>query len=205
MQNIKNFLKLKGKSHSKKPFSGIKIILMNETKDEVSKFLNRWKDQGLDSIEVKYFNSWAGQLKETKILTQPKHCIANHIARDKKRQPCKWFWHNLVILWDGTVAPCCRDYDAKLVLGNIAKESLRDIWNSGKMLKLRNAQANLNFENGLCGTCPEWIGSRSNRFFPIDMSLYRGLKEYLGKTGIFKTGIDIASKNTFSDSKQLSE
>ena len=192
MNNIETFLRLRS-TKIKKPFTAIKIILMNETEKEISKFLKKWRGQGLDSIEVKYFNSWAGQLRETNTLAQPGQRISNHIIRDKNRQPCRWLWHNLVILWDGTVVPCCRDFDAKIPLGNVANENLESMWKGSKMVKLREQHAELYFKNGLCDNCTEWVGSKSNPLYPLDIGLYRGLKEYLGKTGAIKSSTDIVS------------
>ncbi len=42
----------------------------------------------------------------------------------------------LSILEDGTVVPCCIDLDA-MKLGNIKEKSLKEIWNSDKLKKLR--------------------------------------------------------------------
>jgi len=47
-------------------------------------------------------------------------------------------WSHLYILPDGTVRPCCimRDID-KNSLGNLKERSLKDMWNSPKMMQLR--------------------------------------------------------------------
>ncbi len=193
IDNIITFIKLKEMNHQKKPTTYIKIILMEETKEEISKFYKIWRDHKLDFVEIKYFNSWAGQLKETENLSKPEHRISYHIRRSKERQPCKWFWHNLVVLWDGTVVPCCRDYDAKIPLGNIVNTGLKEIWNCKKIMELRQEQIKLNFNNGLCDDCTEWIGNQSNPLYPLDINLYRGFRQYLGKMGISKTGIDVAN------------
>lgn len=43
----------------------------------------------------------------------------------------------LGVLCDGRVVPCCIDYDGKIVLGDVTKDSLKDILRSEKAEKLR--------------------------------------------------------------------
>lgn len=43
---------------------------------------------------------------------------------------CQFPWSSMSIMWDGSVVPCAQDFNCEMVLGNIKKESLRDIWNS---------------------------------------------------------------------------
>lgn len=33
------------------------------------------------------------------------------------------------VLWDGRVVPCCYDFDGKMILGDLHKESVTDVWN----------------------------------------------------------------------------
>ncbi|KXB03845.1 hypothetical protein AKJ45_00290 [candidate division MSBL1 archaeon SCGC-AAA261F19] len=47
------------------------------------------------------------------------------------------FWGDLKVLWNGDVTPCCRDYDAKCVLGNIQNKNLLDMWRGEQMNCLR--------------------------------------------------------------------
>jgi radical SAM protein with 4Fe4S-binding SPASM domain len=41
------------------------------------------------------------------------------------------------VLWDGRVVPCCRDSDAALVLGDLTKQSLEEIWSGAEIKRLR--------------------------------------------------------------------
>ena len=42
---------------------------------------------------------------------------------------CRWPWRKLVVLADGTVVPCCHDYDGSHPLGQAGAEG-RLIWDS---------------------------------------------------------------------------
>jgi radical SAM protein with 4Fe4S-binding SPASM domain len=59
-------------------------------------------------------------------VTRPRQSTIPH--------PCtEW----MVINWDGSVNPCCWDYEGKFVLGNVHQSSIYDIWNSAVAQKHR--------------------------------------------------------------------
>jgi radical SAM protein with 4Fe4S-binding SPASM domain len=59
----------------------------------------------------------------------------------------------LTIVWDGTVVPCCFDYNVQYPLGNVQQENLIDIWNNKKMLALRKQFATGHITCALCKNC----------------------------------------------------
>jgi len=46
------------------------------------------------------------------------------------RQLCGCPYKSVSVLWDGTVVPCCHDYDGATPLGNLTGQSLEEIWRS---------------------------------------------------------------------------
>ena len=55
------------------------------------------------------------------------------------QSPCLGLRHHFGILSDGTVVPCCADYDGKMAMGNVLSTPLADILNSQSALNLRRA------------------------------------------------------------------
>lgn len=51
--------------------------------------------------------------------------------------PCAPLWEMLYIGYDGRVSACCRDYHGELIVGDITKQSIREIWNGEAMAELR--------------------------------------------------------------------
>ena len=45
---------------------------------------------------------------------------------------CARLWFNPVITWDGKVIPCCFDKNAEYVMGDLTRDSFRDIWEGHK-------------------------------------------------------------------------
>ncbi len=55
------------------------------------------------------------------------------------RRPCVGPFSHMGIRWDGKVSACCRDFNAKLKMGDINDSSIEEIWNSERMNNLRMA------------------------------------------------------------------
>lgn len=67
-----------------------------------------------------------------------------------EQSPCLGLRHHFGVLSDGTVVPCCADYDGAMPLGNVFETPLADILNSSNTLKMRRAI------EGLDGNMPEY-------------------------------------------------
>jgi len=63
---------------------------------------------------------------------------------------CYRLKNSIVFLWDGRVALCCMDIDGEVIIGDINKESILDIWNGEKMESYRKA---LKSEKEFCSKC----------------------------------------------------
>ena len=65
-------------------------------------------------------------------------------------------WRSVVVLWDGTVVPCCRDADAGLVLGNLRHQTLEEIWRGpvANALRALHRSGDPIPQGHLCAECP---------------------------------------------------
>ena len=61
----------------------------------------------------------------------------DHAAKSRIRKPCSRVWRTLTVLSDGRVALCCLDYGGKVVLGDVNRASIFDIWNSESYKRVR--------------------------------------------------------------------
>jgi len=161
-KNILNFLKMKKGGGYKLPFIQIKIIKMKDTLNEIEDFKKEWEGK-VDEVIVTNFVDWAGQITN-------EENVSDAIIKEQE-YPCKFFWISLVVLWDGRVVPCCKDCDAKMVLGNLNNQTIDEIWNGEKMREIRKQQIKHNFKNPLCYNCDEAIGKPSLLF------LFKNFKE----------------------------
>ena len=95
------------------------------------------------------------KIRENLFINQDIEFTWPNINQEKilEKGRCLALKDQIAILVDGTVVPCCLDNNGDIPLGNILEESLEDILNSKKSIKIKK-----NFENNiitceLCKTC----------------------------------------------------
>jgi len=148
-ENIKNFLRLKD-SGKYSTYTVLQIIKMPKTKEEITAFKTEWNPflkKGLDELRIKkLFDSLGGNVNPE--IQAPTY---------KHRLPCTELWYGSAVLSNGDVVPCGRDYDGKIIFGNLNKQSLIEIFNSKKYQEFRLGHLCGEFsKNPLCKSCKEW-------------------------------------------------
>ena len=98
---------------------------------------------GIDSFLEKQFTDFNGDVES----------ITNCMIKAIEYTQCTKPWSHLTIPWDGTVLPCCFDYDSKYPLRNVAENSRWEIWNSTSMQKLRKEFTEKNVTCDLSVNC----------------------------------------------------
>ncbi|MBW2107271.1 MAG: SPASM domain-containing protein [Deltaproteobacteria bacterium] len=51
--------------------------------------------------------------------------------------PCKQLWDAMLILWDGRVAMCCEDVNGRHIIGDLGKQTLKEVISGARLRKLR--------------------------------------------------------------------
>jgi radical SAM protein with 4Fe4S-binding SPASM domain len=75
-----------------------------------------------------------------------------------ERTLCKTLWNFMIVLTNGDVVPCCRDYLYELKMGNLIRQSLNDVWNGVEYNKLRELHSSGNcLKNSVCNSCATWM------------------------------------------------
>lgn len=139
IKNVKNYLKFKRKSE-KSPFTVLQFVKLKINANEVKEFRKMWKNSGADVIRVKPL---IDLLKEGK-------------SGKNMRRPCFYLWRQLnMVSWDGKfVTPCCMDTNGDYPLGDIRKQSIKEIWNGPQMVVLRKMQRSGKWKKlPLCRDC----------------------------------------------------
>ena len=146
----------------------LQIIVMKENREEIDRFVRTWRGK-VDSVRVKLFSNWGGQLKEIEESSVDGYRYQN--GKPRLRPPCHYLWKSVVVLWDGRVVPCCRDFDGKITLGDLKRQSLTDIWRGSTLQALRRMHLDGEFENTLCDDCFDITPVSPRRGFPLDVAL----------------------------------
>lgn len=140
VRNIKTLLNLKRSLNSKTNIC-LQMIYMPENDQEITLFRSLFTEMELRGVNQFRFKP----LYKTYNLER---------TFVRKTRPCYWLWNMMSIYWNGEVSLCCMDSDAIHILGNVEKQSVEEVWNSDKLMKIREMSKNLNYkELTLCNTC----------------------------------------------------
>jgi MoaA/NifB/PqqE/SkfB family radical SAM enzyme len=141
MWNVSRFLDLAKNNYDLKiTIQLIKTILNIGEVDKWKEYFDN-KAQGTNyEILVKEFSTFANTVKDI------------GIEPDNLRYRCGKVYTTMTINWDGTIVLCCRDYDHYTVLGNVKKNTLKEIWDGEIYRELRARFKNKDFPD-FCKNC----------------------------------------------------
>jgi len=118
------------------------FLLMDENKHEMRGFLDRY-EKVADAVAVWKPHNWGDGRN-----------FRNPIA--KKVSCGRPFTGPVQVQWDGLVVPCCFDYDSRIVLGDLKKQTLHEVLRSEKYNELRRAHKEGDFSKfPFCSVCDQ--------------------------------------------------
>ena len=146
-----DFLDRKVKSRSRIQVM-VSMIDFNMNEESIKAQESYWKNvAGVDQFLCKDFSTWDGVAGDINALASSSGRNADTV--DKSAVACTLPWEVMTVIWNGDVVPCCYDYDAKIVLGNMGEQSLSDIWNGEKLQSIRSEFMANRVTNPLCKKC----------------------------------------------------
>ncbi len=141
--NFVRFARMKHERRSKLQVV-VQMVSMEGNAGEVGDFLAFWSAlPGVDQVRIKE--------DETNLMRPD----AGHAAEDWKH-PCHYLWRGpMYVKQNGDVYPCCQSYMLDgAPLGNLADQSLVQIWNSAEMERMRRLHvAGRGGEVDVCSRC----------------------------------------------------
>jgi len=144
-----NILRLKEVKEDQRPelSMGVVFTVEEETQQDTDEYIKHWETI-VDHVR-----------------TQPK------LIQSPRKEPCPEpfgkDYGKLVVLWDGTVIPCCVDYNASLKLGNAKTELVSDLWRNEEIKTLRYQHEKGSYPK-VCVNCNECEISKTNKRFFFD-------------------------------------
>lgn len=160
IDNAEQFLSRRMALSKTRPHIILSIIAMESTVVEQEQFREYWTTRGANEVLFKPFVDWGGQAPGTfKDLAKVEE---RSLLASPRPHACKFLWQSLVITWNGYVVPCCYDYDAKMVLGDLKIQTLEEIWNGPAYVQLRQAELAGQNNSALCANCAQAPGHPRN-------------------------------------------
>lgn len=105
------------------------FVRLPENKKESREFCDFWRKKA-DLVLISQATDWAGQV--------PLVELGATYTTNLPRLPCNHLWEELVVLYDGRVTVCCASYDGQILVGNVTRQSVGEIWVSPEYQRLRN-------------------------------------------------------------------
>ncbi|MEW6618020.1 MAG: SPASM domain-containing protein [bacterium] len=152
--NIMSFLEMRKKSGKNKPKITLYSLCLDTEKtseEEMAEYKKLHKE--LEKMHVDRFivgeaGPWAGKFDYTSKFKIRKH--------GSRFIPCPRIWDDMAIRWDGKVVPCCADLRGDVILGEVDKLKLKEIWNGERLVALREMMIKKKYQEiALCRNCDE--------------------------------------------------
>ncbi|MDP2644016.1 MAG: radical SAM/SPASM domain-containing protein [Desulfobacterales bacterium] len=121
----------------------VQFGVYDENEHELEQFKKYWTDLGVP-IFVRPKMTWLGYLSE-------------HYHTDENRYPCPWILDSLPIYYNGLVPFCVVDWDNRMPVGDIKKQSITEVWQTSYR-KWQNHHLAGKFKElpKFCRQCRDW-------------------------------------------------
>jgi radical SAM protein with 4Fe4S-binding SPASM domain len=140
----------------------LSFVVTEQTQDEIRQALPYWKKKGI-STRVEKISNRAGALENFESLrienNRMNYPLAaslriNTIARLRHLTGCYTPLLDMNVLFNGDVILCCNDWQRKMVIGNANLSSLKEIWNSPSINRIRELMIKKKYSDiPLCRNC----------------------------------------------------
>ncbi len=143
-KNILTFLEVK-KALRSRIFCIVQMVALRENRRDGQALIRMWELEGINDVRI----------KKDEVHNEGSAIPGDNSTRPPRRYPCYQLWRGpMYIHYDGTMFPCCYTYPDE-ALGNIKRNTLRQIWNSEKIVRLREAHIKRDLRNyPSCQNCP---------------------------------------------------
>lgn len=166
MNNIKMVSTKKNKIGAEYPIIGLNYLVRRDNEDEIEQTIEwarRWK---LNWVTLKSINispsSWLSEdnvqnlghqflpVKRTEFLRYELQ-RGRLVPKKNLSDFCRYLINSVTITWDGKILPCCFDFDACMLVGDIHMQDLKSIWRSKIFREVRKKIYNGSMP--ICNNC----------------------------------------------------
>ncbi|MBS1682079.1 MAG: SPASM domain-containing protein [Bacteroidetes bacterium] len=161
IEGTTNILKWKKELKSKTPHVIFQFLVVKPNEHQIEEVKRLAAELGVDEVKLKTAQIYDFENGSELIPTQAKFSRYKknnndtYSIKNRLLDECWKMWHSCVITWDGKVVPCCFDKDAHFVLGDLNKNSFKEIWQGEKYKVFRKSLFASRSEIEMCRNCTE--------------------------------------------------
>ena len=142
VSNIVNFLEEREKRQMTMPKTLINFVSFSTNKREETRFRRFWENK-VDFVRIAIARSWQGTIR----LRGGKRRFENLSLR----VPCELLWMEMAVYSSGVAVACCTDWRGSLIIGDLTKQKIDEVWFGEKAERLR--RLHLSGKRGDIPTC----------------------------------------------------
>ncbi len=137
--NIRRLVAARNRRGLTRPVVKLNFVLREDNRHEKGPFIREWKGI-VDRICFDDEHNWSRGGVES--------------GGREVLHACLRIWNTFTVLWDGRVALCCLDYDGEEILGDLTSQTIRDVWHSPRLSRIRQMHSQRDFSSiALCRAC----------------------------------------------------
>lgn len=136
--------------------AGISYLYVNlyDGPEQREKFDALFKEAGVENYKLRdhWVESYGLTLNNRSgVLNQPEIGVVP--LQDKLKKPCYYPFYKMLVDWNGDVLFCSNDWGREIVVGNVMRQSVSEIWLSDKMADVRDRLADGDRGFSPCNKC----------------------------------------------------
>jgi radical SAM protein with 4Fe4S-binding SPASM domain len=161
IEGTKNIVRLKKELKSQTPHVIFQFLVVKQNEHQIDEVKKLADELGVDEVALKtaqiydYENGSEFIPSIDQYSRYRKNDNGTYSIKNKLLDHCWKMWHSCVITWDGKVVPCCFDKDAHYVLGDLTKNTFKEIWEGDKYNQFRASLLRSRSEIEMCRNCTE--------------------------------------------------
>jgi radical SAM protein with 4Fe4S-binding SPASM domain len=161
MEGARNIIAWKKKLKSKTPHVMFQFLVVKPNEHQIPEVYTLAKQIGVDQVVLKTAQIYDYASGSDLIPEQDQYSRyrkmndGSYTIKNSLDNHCWKMWHSCVITWDGKIVPCCFDKDAHHVLGDLTKNSFKEVWNGEAYHTFRASLLRSRSEIEICKNCTE--------------------------------------------------
>lgn len=161
IEGTKNIIAAKQKLKSQTPHVVFQFLVVRPNEHQLNDVEQLAKELGVDEVLFKTAQVYDYENGNPLIPINEKYSrykkLANgkYVIKNELLNQCWRMWSACVVTWDGVIVPCCFDKDAKHQLGDLKKQTFKEVWDSAKYQDFRKRILKSRKEIDICQNCSE--------------------------------------------------
>ncbi len=161
LAGARNMVKWKKKMNSKTPHLIFQFLVVKPNEHQIPEIYKLAEEIGVDEVKLKTAQVYDYENGNDLIPTIEQYSRyakmdnGKYTVKNELLNHCWKLWHSCVITWDGVVVPCCFDKDADHKLGDLKKETFKELWHGEEYDKFRRSLLKGRDQIDICKNCTE--------------------------------------------------